>query len=126
MKALTFAVVSDLYLAGRTEDGLDYTAEVYFVQAEDAQGNRWNHRARFVGCKVHHDDEGFGYVHFEDIRDDAKAQADRLLARIHAARGAINLAHWDEARPAYGSAAYQDYGQYNDWMEEQQERMGLR
>jgi hypothetical protein len=119
---LDFAVCSDLYVAGRTEDGEDYTAEVYFVVAEDARGNRWRHHASFPGAGTpEYDEEGFG-PYFADVRESAKAEADKLLARIVAAGGRIDLAHWSEDRPAYGSAAYQAYGAFNDWYEEQVER----
>ena len=114
---LTFAVGSDLYNAGYTEDGTSFIAERYFISATDDNGNRWVHRAQFNGCNVEVDDEGMN--RFFDIRTEAGARCERLLARIEAAGGAVNLDHWEEARPEYGSVAYQQYGQYNDWMDEQ-------
>lgn len=118
---LTFDVNSDLYVAGRTEDGFDFTAEVYFVTATDARGNRWRHGTVFPGCRVARDDEG--YDHFADIREGAMAEAKRLVSRIEAAGGKINPQHWREDCPVYGSAAYIEYGAQDDWMEEQRERM---
>ena len=53
----SFEIVSDLYQAGRTEDGDAYTAEVYYVMAEDEDGNRWQHFAAFPGCEVSVDPE---------------------------------------------------------------------
>jgi hypothetical protein len=125
--ALYFDIHSDLYVAGKTEDGQDYTAEVYFVFAEDEHGNRWRHHASFAGCKaVQGECEWDGaFTSFEDIRPEAKAKAERLLKRIHAAGGRINQKYWSEDRPAYGSKAYQDYGMHDDWMEEQRERHGM-
>jgi hypothetical protein len=118
---LTFCVVSDLYRAGRTEDGRDFVAETYFVEAEDEAGNVWRHHARFNGCQVTWDAED-GVDRFADVRETAEANAERLLARIQAAGGRIDLAHWTAGRPAYGSPAYQAYGQHDDWMEEQMDR----
>lgn len=97
-------VVSDVYVAGRTEDGVPYTAEVYFVTAVAPDGRRWNHFKRFHGCAVHLDEEGF--QQFEDIREPAKAAAERVEARVLAARE-IDLAYWSETYPVYGSEAYQ-------------------
>jgi hypothetical protein len=114
---LQFSVISDLYNAGKTEDGEDFTAETFMVLAEDENGNRWAHNRSFEGCIVHIDLE-CGMTHFEDIREAARAHADRLLARILES-GRVDLdSHWSERRPCYGSAAYQSYGQFNDWMED--------
>lgn len=99
-----FYITSDLYQAGRQEDGVPFIAEVYFVQAEFADGRRLDHQARFPGCKVEHDEEGC--PHFADTRDDAQLAAGRLLDRILQAEGAMNPAYWREGRPVYGSAAY--------------------
>ena len=121
-------IASDLYYAGRTEDGREYHAEVFYVLAEDKAGNRWSHNARFAGCKVEFDYED-GINRFFDVRPEATAAAERLLARMKAA-GRINLAHWTEARPCYGSSAYEAYGQHDDiaWEKRcnEEERMGLR
>ena len=118
-----FSVVSDLYLAGRTEDGADFTAEVYYVVAEDARGNRYAHVSRFPGADASRDDDG--YWHFADVREASAAEATRLCARIEAAGGVIDHAHWSPMRPAYGSAAYMAYGAADDWHEEQCERCGF-
>jgi hypothetical protein len=116
-----FEICSDLYLAGRTEDGQDYTAEVYFIAATDARGNRWRHAVVFPGCETSVDDYE-GYTHFRDVREQAQADAAKLLALIEA-RGTINLEYWRSDRPVYGSRAYVEYGQYDDWEEEQRERL---
>lgn len=109
---ITFSIVSDLYCAGRAEDGTDYTAEVYYIQAELESGLRWNHPAAFHGAKRHTDDEG--WPHFEDVRETARRHADALLIQIqryHELRG-INLDKWHEAPTAYGSPAY---GPQDEW-----------
>lgn len=117
---MTFGVASDLYLAGRTEDGHDFTAELYYVVAEDARGNRWRHETNFPGADAQRDEDGFW--HFGDVRETAQKRAERLLARVERV-GQINPAHWRDMRPAYGSAAYVQYGQFDDWCDEQQERI---
>ena len=106
MTKLTFHITTDVYVAGiRSDDGMPYTAEVYCVQAEAADGRRWNHHAQFAGCKVGMCVET-GETYFADVRQDAQARAQRLLDRILAAGGSIDLTHWSEGRPAYGSDAY--------------------
>lgn len=104
MSTPTFYVTSELYEAGRQDDGVPFIAEVYFVQAEYPNGERLDHHARFYGCKVEHDDEGFPY--FADVRDVAQAHAGHLLNRILEGGGAINRAFWSQGRPVYGSDAY--------------------
>jgi len=113
---LTFSVGSDLYTAGYQEDGYPYTAERYFVAATDDNGNRWIHRSQHDGCRVEQDDEGMD--RFFDIRESAMARCERMVARINAAGGVINFDNCEEARPEYGPAAYQGYGQYDDWVAE--------
>jgi len=96
---------SDLYVAGKTEDGEDYTAEVFFVVIENAAGRRFCHKEQFKGCAVvynQHDFEPF----FEDRREWAEAKADILTARVNARKGGINFDHWDEIDPRYGSTEY--------------------
>lgn len=104
-KALTDCkvdVVSDLYVAGRDECGTEFTAEVYYVMLEDAKGYRWAHDARFAGCELVRDE---GESYFVDVREEARAAADKLLARIEAA-GEVDMAFWGSCDPAYGSDAY--------------------
>lgn len=104
-------VASDIYCAGRTEDGDEYTAEAFFVLFEDAAGRRWRHHLTFAGCVAGCDDEGFPT--FADIRDEAKAKAKRLADRINRhlrTGGSLNAVCWEETFPAYGSAAYQAEG----------------
>ena len=108
---LNIEVASDLYSAGFTVDGDEYIAEFYYICAEDADGNRYT-IGRFNGAKKSFDDEE-GEVHFEDIRKEARATADRLFNRIKAA-GVIDTQFWREDRPVYGSKAYQQYGQADD------------
>jgi len=96
-------VGSDLYEAGRSEDGVPFVAEVYFVQVTLASGRRFRHSASWAGAAVSVDDEGYEY--FEDVRAAALRSALRLRRRVRRA-GRVDLDHWVSARPVYGSAAY--------------------
>lgn len=122
---LAFFVQADLFQAGYSDDGAPYTAEVFFVMAEDARGNRWSHAARFPACVAeHYNDEGGSGTAFHNVKADAEARVERLRARIEAAvygGAALDLTYWNEERPCYGSAAYQAYGQYDDWCAERLE-----
>jgi hypothetical protein len=115
-----FNVASDIYLAGRTEDGENFTAEVYYVVAEDERGNRWSHFSRFAGAEASRDEDGFW--HFADVREAARAEAERLLARVEAAGSPLNFDHWFGMAPAYGSFAYAAYGAADDLAAERAER----
>ncbi len=119
---MTFEIATDLFIAGRTEDGREFFAECYFVMGTDTKtGDRIRHEVTFNGTKREVDEEGC--PHFPDMREEAMAKAERLLTRVQAAP-VINMAFWREERPVYGSRAYQAYGMHNDWAEEQHERMG--
>lgn len=100
-------VVSELYKAGRTEDGEDYIAEYYFVAAEFSDGEVYAHKTSFLGCKVEQDEEG--YDHFGDIRPESEARAKALCARVQAhvaAGGKLDMDQWRFWRTVYGSGAY--------------------
>jgi len=104
-------VESDLYVAGRTEDGEDYTAEVFIVCIEYASGLVFAHKSHFKGCRVEkwitEDDSGTAFV---DIRTEQKAKAEHLARRVKQAiesGGFLDMtAYWYERRAAYGSTAY--------------------
>jgi hypothetical protein len=70
------------------EDGYPAGYLVYFITGVYASGRRIAHHRYF-------DDE---------------AEANRLLARIHAAGDEIDDAHWVEGLPVYGSLYYQRHG----------------
>jgi hypothetical protein len=108
----TASVASDLFNAGRTEDGTPFIAEVYFVEIENAAGRRFRHDATFSGVEVLVDEyEGGNY--FVDRREEAAAKAECLTARVNAAlktgRG-VDMDLWQEVDPAYGSDAYISQG----------------
>jgi hypothetical protein len=108
---------SELKDFGLTEDGESFIAEVYFLTAEDEDGNRWNHFGRFPGARLIAGEE---CNYFIDIREESKARVERLLEDVLASGKDINLEYWDATYPVYGSRAYQAwYGAFDDWMEEQ-------
>lgn len=83
-----FFVRDYLVANGYSEDGEQLTKLVYFVVAEADNGARIAHRYSF----------------------DNEADAEKLCKRIRYAFGygrPLNLDHWDEIDPAYGSEAYQ-------------------
>jgi len=120
-------VGSDLYPAGITEDGEEYLAESYYVEVESHRGERWQHERTYAGCRVDQDEWGIG---FENIRDEAKAQAEHLAERVRkrlAQGGSLDMNHWHSARPAYGSPAYSNEDELRlEAREEEESRMGLR
>jgi hypothetical protein len=106
--AYHFEVGSDLYVAGRDEDGQDYTAELYFVTATAADGTRYRHGTSFPGCSVERDcdDDGYPITCFMDIREFAIEEAQRLIDHIEQTGGKIDLLRWWPMESVYGSAAY--------------------
>jgi hypothetical protein len=111
---------SDLKDYGFTEDGEPFIGEVFFVEVEDAQGNRWRHHRKFDGVRKEFN-EFVGAYAYLDNRDWARQQAQKWVDVIVAA-GEINPAYWSQARPAYGSEAYMAYGQAEDVALERSER----
>ncbi|MFA7287238.1 MAG: hypothetical protein WC052_06255 [Patescibacteria group bacterium] len=102
-------VVSDIFKAGVTEDGEDYTGLRYFVMAEFPSGQRWVHHERYDTTHVMHDEDGMPY--FPDRSRVAVLDVERLCACIkeHVAAGRkLNTQHWRQVDPRYGSGAYQD------------------
>jgi hypothetical protein len=116
---LAICVASDVYEAGRTDDGQSYTAELFYVMAEDGDGNRWRHAVDFHGCNISYDSEGL--PHFEDVRANANIRAATLLNKLIVDGGKLDMMRWNAIRPVYGSSAYQQYGSYDDWIVEQRE-----
>jgi hypothetical protein len=109
-QVIDVSVCSDLYVAGRTEDGEMYTAEGYLVCAEFADGSVYAHSERFKGCKIEEwadeDDHGTAFV---DIREEQKAKAEKLAARVNqcvATGRKLDPQFWTFHRTVYGSSAY--------------------
>lgn len=100
-------VVSDLYQAGYSDDGHPYIAECYHVEVTLPDGRRFRHFSSFPGCVAEYSEEGDRC--FGDIREQQRARAERLVARVLAA-GVIDDDIWHEVDPAYGSNAYISQG----------------
>ena len=90
---------SDLKQYGYKDDGTPFIGEVFFVEIENDRGDRWRLNRTFDGVNTEEWDEG---VAFLDVRWYARSMCELVISRIRAA-GKINLQHWNEARPAYGS-----------------------
>jgi len=111
MAKFQVGVVSDLFDAGRTNDGEVFAAEVYYVVVENGAGRRWASYDRFYGARRVVDDEG--WVGFDDLREEASAAAEALAAAIEkvlAAGGKLSYEDFHQIDPAYGSRAYQADG----------------
>ena len=105
------AAVSDLFDAGRTNDGERFAAEVYYVGVENGAGRRWASYDRFYGARRVVDDEG--WVGFDDLREEASAAAEALASatrRVLESGGKLSVEDWYQVDPAYGSKAYQADG----------------
>lgn len=68
-----YFIISELYVAGMTEDGEDYIAE-RFALMSNSFGRDYQVSPFFHGCEVEHDNET-GMVFFHDVREKAKARA---------------------------------------------------
>lgn len=105
------SAVSDLFDAGKDNDGQVFAAEVYYVVVENGAGRRWASYDRFRGARREVDEEG--WVGFDDLREEASAAAEALAAitdRVLLAGGKLSLEDWYEVDPAYGSKVYQYEG----------------
>jgi hypothetical protein len=122
--AYHFEIASDLFVAGRTEDGEDYTAEVYYVTATAADGTRYRHGTSFPGCSVESDSDEYGYpiTCFMDIREFAIEEAQCLIDHIEQTGGKIDLLRWWQMESVYGSDAYvRNDEEFDQLMRERQE-----
>ena len=110
----TAVVDSDVYSAGRTEDGEIFTAERYFVSVSNEYGLRFRHNVFFNGAERQVASEEHNWIHFADVREEAKARAQRLADRVNLAlenRYVLDSACWIEDAPVYGSDAYINSGE---------------
>ncbi len=103
IKGMRVEVDTDLYVAGRTEDGSEFTAEVYRVSVVQPNGKRWVHNVTFEGAVKEMSPDGFDF--FGDVRKSARKSADYLARRV-SGRGYIDTNCWGEGRPVYGSDYY--------------------
>jgi hypothetical protein len=118
----TITVASELYDAGRTEDGRPFHAERFYLVAEDTKGYRLRHFLTLHGAIRHEHPDG---VFFEDVRVGVRAQLERLAGRVRAwlaLEKKLQLDYWERIDPAYGSVAYVESGtEFDRYMEERME-----
>lgn len=108
IKGWRVEVVCDLYNAGITEDGEEFHAEAYYIQAVRKDGHTLSHFKTWEGCERveieggHNEPDGF---FFADVRKEVLEEANALLSLIEDA-GCIDDDHWGVSEPSYGSEAY--------------------
>lgn len=104
-----FSIVSKLKSYGHTEDGEEFVGEAYMIWAEKANGERLCHFHLFDGVNVELTEEGIPM--FIDVRESAKAAAERLLARIEAENPDFETCadskYWGWIPARYGSVAFE-------------------
>ena len=101
------AAVSDLFDAGKDNDGQVFAAEVYYVVIENGAGRRWASYDRFRGARREVDEEG--WVSFDDLREAASAAADRRCW-AEGARSTAAIAIGDPGPAAAGSSCWHPGG----------------
>ena len=106
MKTAIIDVSSELANFGVDEDGSSYYGEIYYVIIEFADGRRYRNKHAFPGCEVFSDDVGMSQ--FDDIRESALADVERLATKIKASSKEINLDFWFKLPARYGSDAYSE------------------
>jgi hypothetical protein len=106
-------VVSDLFDAGCRDDGQPFIAERFFVELVNVStGCRWRHNLTINGTKSEYCEET-GDLYFSDLRADATARLERLVARVQqrlAEGGRLDADQWYEVDPVYGSDEYVSQG----------------
>jgi len=116
-KNLEVEISSDVYCAGKTEDGYPYTAEVFYVVAVFPNGRRIAHSSTFRSCEVEQNEEGYNI--FISIKDEAFSKVERLCSRIQKCLvngGKLDMTYWDEINPVYGSDYYINSGEEENVM----------
>ncbi len=108
---------SDLKDFGRTEDGTPFIGEVFFVEVENKRGDRWRLKHYYPGVKVVPGEEG---PIFQDVRSMVYPILDRMVESIKRVKNVADD-QWSQARCAYGSEAYLDYGQAEELALEKKE-----
>ena len=101
-ETLVSAVSEDktVIVSGKTNDVI-----TEFV-IEFADGRRYRNKHAFPGCEVFSDDVGMSQ--FDDIRESALADAERLATKIKASSKEINLDFWFKLPARDGSDAYSE------------------
>lgn len=102
-------IASDLYDAGRRDDGQPFIAERFFVELVNVEtGRRWRHNLAVNGAILRYCEET-GEPCFFDVRAQAQARLERLVARVQERLeqgGRLDADQWYEVDPVYGSDEY--------------------
>lgn len=114
IRDMIVSVARGFYVAGKTEEGHDYEAELYSILLTDSSGRQWGHFKSWLTAEpVEYYDEECGIMYgFTDTRESSFREAQALATKIER-QGVICLDHWKELAPRYGSAAYSDPDDYN-------------
>lgn len=115
MTPTTFFAATDLVVVGTNPEMADYDnprgeiiGHAAYVYADSAEGDR---RRLFLKS-----------AHFEsEVLPSAERLAAALNARLANGRLPVGFDRWEEARPAYGSQAWQEYGEFDEMMLERRE-----
>lgn len=121
---LSIGYRDDFYIAGQFE-GDNIIGSKYYVVAQAEDGSQWAHNRSFLSLRQVYDSDWGDYV-FMHEKQQAVAAIEKLSLRIQQhlqAGGSIDMQHWYEIDPAYGSEAYQemDSGGYFAFREKQEE-----
>lgn len=109
---LNFELASDSISLGIDSDGSTVFGMAYYVVATDARGARWRHFHSFVDhIQGYNAEEGEHY--WVNRNAEAVTAAERFFERVQA-RSLIDMEHWVEFFPVYGSEAYQQDGGEDD------------
>lgn len=115
MTPTNFFAATDLVVIGTNPEMADYDnprgeiiGHAAYVYADSANGDR-----RRLHVKT---------ARFEsEALPSAERMAEALNARLASGRLPIAFDRWEEARPCYGSRAWQQYGEYDEMMLERRE-----
>lgn len=104
--SLTYGIREDLVVVGTNSEMADMVnphghihGEAHYIVAEAPDGLRWAHDARAVTSR--------GSPWRNSLRLE---RLEFLCERLNAARPIINMDHWTEIDPGYGSEAWQRDG----------------
>lgn len=94
----TTVIVTDLYSPGLSDDGTEFTAEVYSLVREFKNGRRSMYCESFFGAEKWENEGSWGYA---DVRKEAFKAAEARLEEVKDTGEG-----WSEVEPAYGTQAW--------------------
>jgi hypothetical protein len=109
MQVKNFTAYTEIVIIGQNPELADYS---------NPQGHEYG-LAAYIQAVSEYGDTRIKYVGVnpweEQIMAKAEAQADALNARLSLGKLPVAFDSWKVGRPVYGSQAYEDYGQYDDY-----------